>query len=550
MSLPKKTVKVDNKKNLERQTKKTVETGNKKVVEAGNKKILVTGGLGFIGRTLIETLLRQNYEAKIYIVDIKPFPNDSLILNNSNVSYKNIDITEKETIQQYIANIKPDIVIHLAAVSRVEDAERDKQKCIKTNYVATKYIVEEVAKHQKMTLIFASSREVYGESENLPVKETDELLPYNIYGCYKLRAEEYIRRHLQKYIILRFSNVYGNTYDRCERVIPKFVKAAMSGGTITLEGGEQIIDFTYIDDTVQAIIKSMECLFTGKISKDTIHILPGKDNKITCIIDILEKLGYKFQVETNDPRNYDVQQFYGDPTHMQASLGLDPEKFTSLENGIKQYIEAIKLDTLKNTKQEIIHFGKLIYEKGYNVSIDGNISVRLSDKEILITATGTQLGFLTEDDLVIIDYDGNLLQGSRRASSEKITHLGIYKERPDVNAVIHVHAPNCLALSLLDVDIEHNLYITIAPIPITKFAVPSTQESYEQLKPFIKDYNWGILRRHGAITWEKDLLAAFLRLEGMEHLAKVMMLALPVKNNLEPIQDDDKQRLLKSWGIL
>jgi nucleoside-diphosphate-sugar epimerase len=252
-----------------------------------------------------------------------------------------MDITNKNDIQQCIENINPNIVIHLAAVSRVEDANNDRKKCITTNYLATKYIVEEVAKHQNMLLIFASSREVYGEPEQLPVKETDELLPCNIYGCYKLRSEEYIRRNLRKYIILRFSNVYGNTYDRCERVIPKFVHAAISGGTITLEGGEQIIDFTYIDDTVQAIIQAMKKLFSGEITKDTIHILPGRDNSIKDIISILEKLGYSPTVETNEPRDYDVQKFYGDPTHMQESLGLDPAKFTSLENGIKQYINRI-----------------------------------------------------------------------------------------------------------------------------------------------------------------------------------------------------------------
>ena len=204
---------------------------------------------------------------------------------------------------------------------------------------------------------------------------------------------------------------------------------------------------------------------------------------------------------------------------------------------------------MKNMRQEIIYFGKLIYEKGYNASIDGNISVRLSEKEILITATGTRLGFLTEDDLVITDYDGNLLEGSRRASSEKILHTNIYKQRPDVHAVIHAHAPASIALSMLDIDIEHDLYAAMAPIPITKFAVPSTEESYEQMKPFIKAYNWGILRRHGVVTWEDDLLSAFLRLEGMEHFAKILMTALAVKP-ISPLPESDKKRLLKSWGLV
>ena len=203
---------------------------------------------------------------------------------------------------------------------------------------------------------------------------------------------------------------------------------------------------------------------------------------------------------------------------------------------------------VKKLKQDIIETGKLMYQKGYNVSIDGNISVRLSDKELLFTATGARLGFLTENDIVVTDYDGNLLNGSRKATSEKILHLEIYKERDDVNAVIHAHAPYSVALSMLDIDIENNLYATVAPIPITEFAMPSSNESYLKMKPYIKEYNWGILRRHGVVAYEKDLLAAFLRIEGMEHLAKTLIYAFSV-GDVKPLSVESKENLLKFWGI-
>jgi L-fuculose-phosphate aldolase len=204
---------------------------------------------------------------------------------------------------------------------------------------------------------------------------------------------------------------------------------------------------------------------------------------------------------------------------------------------------------MKDKINEIIETGKLMYQKGYNVSIDGNISIRLSEKELLITASGTRLGFLTEKDIVVTDYDGNPLIEGKKATSEKILHTAIYKERADVNAVIHAHAPYSVALSMLDIDIENNLYATVAPIPVTKFAMPSSEESYLNMKPFIKDYNWGILQRHGVVTYEKDLLGAFLRLEGMEHLAKILIYAFSVKD-IKPLSADDKNRLLKFWGIL
>ncbi|MCX8000126.1 MAG: class II aldolase/adducin family protein, partial [Leptospiraceae bacterium] len=143
------------------------------------------------------------------------------------------------------------------------------------------------------------------------------------------------------------------------------------------------------------------------------------------------------------------------------------------------------MDTLskeETLKQEIIHFGKLIYEKGYSVSIDGNISCRISESEILITVTGARLGFLTLEDFAVIDYNANLLRG-KKFTSEYDLHLNIYKAREDVNAIIHAHAPHCIALSCLDVDILNHLYITVASIPITEFGLPSSKESFEKLKP-------------------------------------------------------------------
>jgi len=199
-------------------------------------------------------------------------------------------------------------------------------------------------------------------------------------------------------------------------------------------------------------------------------------------------------------------------------------------------------------REQILEFGKLIYDKGYNVSIDGNISIRLSETEILITPTCSRIGFIPFDDLVVIDYNGNLIRGNKKPTSEYLLHTNIYKERSDVNAVIHVHAPNCIALSLANIDIEKKLYITVAPIPTTDFAMPSSPESFEKLKPFIQKFNWAILRRHGVVTYESDLLGAFLRLEGMEHLAKILISAFSISNP-EPLSEEIKIKLLKFWNI-
>ena len=195
---------------------------------------------------------------------------------------------------------------------------------------------------------------------------------------------------------------------------------------------------------------------------------------------------------------------------------------------------------------QIIETGKRMYERGYNVSIDGNISIRLGPNEILMTRSGARLGELKPTDILVVDLEGNRQRGEGTPSSERNLHLQIYKVRPEVNAVIHAHAPNCIALSLSDIDTLNLTYIALAPIPITEFAMPSSPESFEKLKPFVMDYNWAILRRHGIVTYEQNIEAAFLRLEGMEHGAKIL-LAARVAGPLTPVDAITRERLLQTW---
>ena len=300
------------------------------------KKILITGGLGFIGRTLLEALTIQNFGAKLYAIDIKDMPKDADLLRH-NVDFQRLDIRDEIAVKNYIKNKNFDGIVHLAAVSRVVDAEKDKQKCIETNYKGTKYIAEAAAENPDCWIIFGSSREVYGEQKTLPVNENAELLPLNIYGFYKLEGERIVQSTVKRNCILRFSNVYGNLYDIPTRVIPAFVRTAMAGGEIWLEGGSQIIDFTYIDDTVDIIIRCMQMLDYKRFDTEIIHVLPGVKNKITDIIDILREMGFNFSVKKNPPRNYDVQHFVGDPSHLREVFGR--VEFTDLRTGIKRLLD-------------------------------------------------------------------------------------------------------------------------------------------------------------------------------------------------------------------
>lgn len=205
---------------------------------------------------------------------------------------------------------------------------------------------------------------------------------------------------------------------------------------------------------------------------------------------------------------------------------------------------------MKSVAQEIIQIGKLIYDKGYNAGKDGNISVRLDNDHIMITASGALLGFLTIDDLIIVNNNGDPVdETTKKPSSEIILHTEIYKERPDINAVIHAHAPYSIALSMLDIDTEHHLYSTAAgPIPITETALPSCSDSWEKIQPFVKKRSKAILKRHGLVAWGKDLMTTFVKLEETEHFAKSLVHAFAVKK-IEPISQEIQDKLFIIWGI-
>lgn len=304
------------------------------------KNVLITGISGFIGRSLVEAIVDSKLPWNIYGIDIKPpLFNDSKYLEN--IVFDTVDIRNRKAVAEYFATRKFDGVIHLAAVSRVVDAENDKENCIRTNLYGTQYLLENIALTPETWVIFGSSREVYGEQKLLPVKESAAKKPINIYGECKLKGELLVKELITKYAILRFSNVYGNSYDIDGRVIPAFFKRATNGKTLFLEGGNQIIDFTHIDDTTNSIIKVAKLLQEGAISTEEIHISPGNENKITDIIACLETyLGKKLNVEIREKRNYDVVRFIGDPSHRLAILGNSTLK--TLNEGIAIMISSFR----------------------------------------------------------------------------------------------------------------------------------------------------------------------------------------------------------------
>jgi L-fuculose-phosphate aldolase len=193
------------------------------------------------------------------------------------------------------------------------------------------------------------------------------------------------------------------------------------------------------------------------------------------------------------------------------------------------------MSTILKSKKEIIKTGKRMYAKGYVVASEGNMSIRIGNKQILVTPSGKNKGLLKEKDLVVVDLEGKKLAGPQdpnsenlKPSSELLMHLFVYQKREDVNAVVHAHPPYSLAFASAHLPLAQNLLpeviMFLGEISLSAYATPSTEEVPKSLSSFIEKHNAFLLENHGVLTLGKDIDEAYSRLEMVEHLAKVNLL--------------------------
>ena len=184
-------------------------------------------------------------------------------------------------------------------------------------------------------------------------------------------------------------------------------------------------------------------------------------------------------------------------------------------------------------REEIVRVCHLLHEKGYVTATDGNVSVRLSKNRILSTPSGFSKGFLASEQLVVTDLVGRRIPVHEPASrsleptSELLMHLEAYRQRPDINAVIHAHPPICVALSIAGISLAKCLLpevvVTLGLIPTAEYATPSSIEGPQAIRDLIANHDALIIQRHGTLTVGKDPLDAYLKLEKVEHLAHVTL---------------------------
>lgn len=176
-------------------------------------------------------------------------------------------------------------------------------------------------------------------------------------------------------------------------------------------------------------------------------------------------------------------------------------------------------------RQELIRFSHLCYERNLLVAMDGNLSALLSSGEVLCTKAGCHKGFVTDDDLVVVDRKGRKVRGSGQPTSEMLMHLAAYDERPDVRAVVHTHPPISIAFTIAGQSMARcvlpEVVLTLGHVPTVEYATTGTSTLADAIRPYIKHHDAILMDRHGAVCVGRDLLEAFCRLETMEHTALI-----------------------------
>ena len=180
-------------------------------------------------------------------------------------------------------------------------------------------------------------------------------------------------------------------------------------------------------------------------------------------------------------------------------------------------------------RADIVEIGRRMYARGYTASNDGNISVRIGPDRLLMTPKSVCKGFMTPDMMCVTDLNGTKISGDRDPSSEALMHLEVYRQRPDVNAVVHAHPPTATGFAVAGIPLDRavlaEVLTTLGSIPLAEYATPSTVELPEAVRKYIKAHDGMLLANHGALTVGTDLYSAYYKMETIEHFAHISLVA-------------------------
>lgn len=290
-----------------------------------SKRILITGSEGLVGSALREHLQALGWQVRG--LDIRA------------VGAEAGDVRDTLRVRDALRGCAG--VVHLAAVSRVIWGETQPEVCRATNvYGLSNVLATALRQEAPPWVIFASSREVYGQPDLLPATEDTSLRPVNVYARTKVKGEQLIaaaRRDGLRACVVRLSNVFGSTGDHHDRVVPAFAQAAVLGHTLRVDGSGHTFDFTHLDDVTRGITALIQRLQEGGEAPPPIHFVSGCPTTLGQLASMAIDIAASGSTITHaQPRNFDVARFYGSPERARRLLGWSPR--VSLREGLTRLI--------------------------------------------------------------------------------------------------------------------------------------------------------------------------------------------------------------------
>jgi len=304
-------------------------------------RILITGSSGQIGTNLALNLIGQ--EHYIFGVDIRANTwTDEIptLIQDLSVRYHHFERGIGHA--EYPPNL--DLVVHLAAHAKVHELVEQPDRALEN--ITMTFNVLEFCRHNNLPIIFSSSREVYGDIHRYITEESqaDFVFSESPYSASKISSEALIYSYAQcyglRYLIFRFSNVYGrydNDIERMERVIPLFIRRISDREPITIYGEAKVLDFTYIDDCIDGIRRGINLLLSGQDSNHTVNLAYGHGNSLVVMTNYISKaLGITPEVSITPSRVGEVTHYIANIGKASTLLGYKPG--TSLREGIPKAV--------------------------------------------------------------------------------------------------------------------------------------------------------------------------------------------------------------------
>jgi UDP-glucuronate 4-epimerase len=302
-------------------------------------RILITGSSGQIGTNLALHLLEQGHQ--VFGIDIRPNPWSSAFPTLlQDLSTPHNDFKGGIGHVEYPADL--DAVVHFAAHAKVHELVEQPSRALEN--ITMTYNALEFCRQNNLPVIFSSSREVYGDIHRYITEESyaDFSFTESPYSASKISGEALIYAYAQcydlKYLVFRFSNVYGrydNDIERMERVIPLFIRKIHRGEPITIYGKDKVLDFTYVDDCIQGVYRGIELLVKGEASNHTINLAYGQGNSLVSMAEYIgEALGVRPDITVQPSRIGEVTHYVANIGKARALLGYEPK--IPLREGIRR----------------------------------------------------------------------------------------------------------------------------------------------------------------------------------------------------------------------